>query len=317
MLIVSNYHYIREDFKSKYPSIFGLTPNQFKEQLIALSKLGTFISLNELLNFQNKPFNKNYILITFDDGLSEQFNLAKPILDNLGIPFLCFINEENYLENKVSLVHKIHLIRSQVSSEELINSIAKNNAICFTDKEQKLAEVNYSYDDKITAKLKYMLNFCCSFEEQEQLINPIFNQLFDEEKVANSLYFSKNELTTLFEQDSIGSHGYKHLPFGLYKEDEIDFYFNKSKQFYLDKFKKQALAISYPYGAFEACKNVEKIAEKNQFKIGFTMERAANENLKKPLLLSRYDCNDLPKGKQNLFVDKDIFKDSKKSVWYR
>jgi len=166
MLVVSNCHYIRESFDSKYPSIFGLTPKQFEDQLIELSKHGTFISQSELLNFLDKPFDKNYILITFDDGLSEQFELARPILKKLGIPFVFFINSMNYVEKKVSLVHKIHIVRSEISSEEIINFIKKDLNIGLNKKEKSLAKVNYNYDDEISANLKYLLNFKLNLFEQ-------------------------------------------------------------------------------------------------------------------------------------------------------
>ncbi len=123
MLVVSNYHYIREDFTADYPSIFGITPKQFRLQLEELSKVGNFISQEELLNFRNKKFDKNYLLITFDDGLKEQYELAKPILDEMGIPFIFFINTSNYQEKTVSLVHKIHLVRSRLSSEDILQEL--------------------------------------------------------------------------------------------------------------------------------------------------------------------------------------------------
>ena len=90
MLCVGNYHYIRTGFKAKYPSIFGFTPSQFKMQLENLSKYGEFISQPELLQKIEQPLQKNYILITFDDGLKEQYEIAKPILDEMGIPFIFF-----------------------------------------------------------------------------------------------------------------------------------------------------------------------------------------------------------------------------------
>ncbi len=120
MLIVSNYHYIREDFKTDFPSIYGFTPNQFRAQLEELGKAGSFISQEQLLNFRDKKFDKNYILITFDDGLKDQYELAKPILDEMGIPSIFFIYTSNFSERKVSLVHKIHLVRSRLSSADIL-----------------------------------------------------------------------------------------------------------------------------------------------------------------------------------------------------
>lgn len=317
MLIVANYHYIRENFASTYSSIFGVTPNQFENQLKELSKYGDFISQEKLLEIKNEPLDKNHILISFDDGLSEQFELAKPILDKLGIPFVFFVNTENFKDEKVSLVHKIHMLRSKISSIEIIDFIANNFQVKFTEEHKKMANINYNYDNESTAKLKYLLNFCLTIEEQEKIINPLFKEVFNEKKVASTLYFDKTQLKTLFEKGNIGSHGHQHLPLGLYSELEITNDFSISQDYFFKNFGKKAAMVSYPYGSKEACKNVKNIASKNGFEFGFSMERAVNLNLKEPLMMARFDCNDLPGGKNNLFKNKDIFIDSNKSKWYR
>ena len=159
MLIISNYHYIREDFTAKHPSIFGLTPKQFRLQMEELSTAGSFISQKELLYFRDKTFDKNYILITFDDGLKEQYELAKPILDAMGIPFIFFINTANFDEKKVSLVHKIHLLRSRLSSAEIMMELSKLFTFKLTQREKAIAIFHYNYDEEQTALLKYLLNF--------------------------------------------------------------------------------------------------------------------------------------------------------------
>lgn len=117
MLAVGNFHYIRKDFKAAYPSIFGVTPGQFRNQLKELAKYGKFVSQEDILN--GIPKDEKAILISFDDGLKEQFKLAKPILDEMKIPFICFVNTSNFAEQKVSLVHQIHLLRSKIAPAEL------------------------------------------------------------------------------------------------------------------------------------------------------------------------------------------------------
>lgn len=49
MLTVSNYHYIRPNFKTKFPSIFGVTPDAFRNQLLLLKNQNEFISSHDLL----------------------------------------------------------------------------------------------------------------------------------------------------------------------------------------------------------------------------------------------------------------------------
>ena len=73
MLTVSNYHYVRNNFVTPYPSIFGVTPTFLKNQLVALKNTGTFITPQELLENHEEVIQspENYILITFDDGLKE------------------------------------------------------------------------------------------------------------------------------------------------------------------------------------------------------------------------------------------------------
>ena len=48
MLTVVNYHYIRNEYRTKFPSIFGVTPTSFRKQLILLKEKGDFISINDL-----------------------------------------------------------------------------------------------------------------------------------------------------------------------------------------------------------------------------------------------------------------------------
>lgn len=317
MLIISNYHYIREDFSSKYPSIFGLTPKEFRRQLEELAKYGEFISQEELVEFRNRPFNRNYFLITFDDGLREQYELAKPILDEMGIPAIFFINTSNFEEQKVSLVHKIHLLRSEIAPGDLLQEIRKSQYSNLSTKEKALAITHYNYDDEETAVLKYLLNFKMRPKEQEDFVEPLFSGVFDEKKVVSGLYFGEEMLQELHHSNALGSHAHTHVPLGQLKHEEVSNELQKTQEFFRSKFGKESVSISYPYGSLEACTGIAQAVEKEGFQLGFTMERAANASLREDsLLLSRYDCNDLPGGKNDLFNGKDPFKISLTRKWH-
>lgn len=318
MLIVSNYHYIRKDFTAPHPSIFGLTPKQFRMQLEELSKYGSFISGAELINFRKREFDRNYFLISFDDGLREQYELAKPILDEMGIPVMFFINTSNFEEKEVSLVHKIHLLRSQLSSEELLQALNDHNPLPLDQKEKVLAISHYNYDPEGTAVLKYLLNFKMSLEEQQGFIDPLFRQIYNEEKIAAELYFNREMLHRLHEQDSLGSHSHRHIPLGKISAKELNKELEQSQSFFRSNFGKNSNFISYPYGSAEASLGISAAVEKAGFQIGFSMERAGNKSLQKDsLLLARYDCNDLPLGKNDLFKGKDPFLKTNIRKWHR
>jgi len=318
MLIVSNYHYIREDFTAKHPSIFGLTPKQFRLQMEELSKAGSFISQKDLLEFRSKKFDKNCILITFDDGLKEQYELAKPILDAMGIPFIFFINTANFDEKKVSLVHKIHLLRSRLSSAEILMELSKISLFELTSREKALAVFHYNYDEEQTALLKYLLNFKMSLQQQQEFINPLFEQLFEESSLNSELYFDEEMLQVLNDQDALGSHSHNHVPLGKISSEELQKELNHSQDFFRQKFGKPAISISYPYGSLEASSTIQEQVSAHGFKLGFTMERAMNNSLEEDsLLLSRFDCNDMPLGKNELLKAGKLFQESQLRNWYK
>jgi peptidoglycan/xylan/chitin deacetylase (PgdA/CDA1 family) len=315
MLIVSNYHYIRDDFSTKYPSIFGLTPKQFRMQLEELSKHGEFISLERLLEFQHKPLDKNYLLVTFDDGLKEQYVQAKPVLDDMGIPAVYYINTSNFQEKEVSLVHKIHLLRSEVPSREIMEQLRKK---VLSESEKNRAILHYNYDEEETANLKYLLNFKMSPREQQDFIDPLFREIFKEDQVSTEFYMEQEMLQKLHSEGSLASHSHRHLPLGQLTLEELQEELDNTQDFFRSTFGKPSAAISYPYGSFEASTGISEAIEKAGFNLGFTMERAANKSLQvDSLLLSRFDCNDLPGGKNDLFEGQHIFENSKLRKWHK
>lgn len=303
MLTVCNFHYIRTDFTAPFPSIFGVTPAVFENQLSELAKLGKFINQYRLINDIDfiLSSSENFFLVTFDDGLKEQFLLAKPILDRHNIQAIYFINSINFIEKEVSLVHKIHLLRSQISSTDLINSIKNKfspDSINLTAEEKHKAQVHYNYDDFESACLKYLLNFKLNTEKTEAVINSLFDENFNSNEIVEELYMAENQLFELSKLNMLGSHTHSHYALGLLSHDEIVSEIATTKKF-IDNFGHGFQhSISYPYGSLEACQSpVSQIAGNLGHKVGFSMERGINDAKANKLLLKRFDCNDLPGGK--------------------
>lgn len=297
MLFVSNYHYIRNNFESKYPSIFGLTPKMFKRQLLKLKEMGTFVHPDELLTNSEEIFEspQKYFLVTFDDGLKEQYDLALPILEQLEVPALFFVNSLNFMEKKVSLVHKIHLLRSVVSTDYILENLYD---LKLTLLEKDKATSHYNYDTEQNALLKYILNFKLSHEQQISFIDTLFPNFFDEKKVVDDLYMNEHQLRVIADSGWLGSHTHSHLSLGGQTEEVIKKELTISKQYLENLTNNEISFVSYPYGNKDACKEpVPKHAEEAGYKVGFTMQRGVNTSKEHMLTLKRFDCNDLPTGK--------------------
>jgi peptidoglycan/xylan/chitin deacetylase (PgdA/CDA1 family) len=307
MLTVSNYHYIRDNFDTPFLSIFGVTPKLFEKQLLLLKKMGTFIHPNDLISNPDKIIKskQNYILITFDDGLKEQFEVAKPILDQLKIPALFFVNSINHIEKKVSLVHKVHLLRSQMSPAKLLSIIAVVDpkfSVALSTLEKEKAILHYNYDNEESAYLKYILNFKLTIVEQSKLIDGVFDHFFNEKKVIETLYMTENQLKILAQEGMLGSHTHSHMALGLLEPELIEDELSKTKHYLEHLTDTKIVSVSYPYGSLEACATpVSELAESLGYAIGFTMERGINTGDENKLVLKRFDCNDLPGGKNEKF----------------
>lgn len=301
MLTICNYHYIREHFDAKYPSIFGMTLSLFEKQLKLLKNQGDFISPNNLLNNLDLTLKSksNYFLITFDDGLKEQYQYALPILEDLNIPAVFFANSINYEEQKVTTVHKIHLLRSVIAPKDFLAVLcSQNTAIAISENDYAKAQKIYIYDNKESAGLKYLLNFKLNFKLQEELISNIFDNYFQANEVLDQLYMSKDQLIDLSKKGYLGSHSHSHYPIGLLDEKSIRFELENSKKYFENLTKTKIEMIAYPYGSQEACTNqVANVAREVGYKLGFTTLRGSNNHQNNLLLLHRYDCNDLPGGK--------------------
>lgn len=307
MLICVNYHYIRESFEAKFPSIFGIKPDDFRFQLETLSKFGTFISGEELGRKveEDQAFKGINYLITFDDGLQEQFDLAYPILKEMGIPAMFFPNTGT-LEEKdmVEIVHKIHLIRSIVCPSEIrkiMTPYLSSEIVAELGEIREKGIKHYKYDKPETAELKYLLNFTLNQFLISEPMNRIFKEYFNPKEVNSNLYMSHQSVQELADRGFIGSHGENHIPLGLQKENtkhrEITGSFN-----YIEKvFGQKPAGFSFPYGSLDSVMGCQEHLQAAGYKFALTMERAINSNLSQPFAISRFDNNDMPLGKSFKF----------------
>ena len=309
MLAISNYHYIRPAFKGKFSSIFGITPDEFEDQILHLGERGAFIHPNDLVENLSEVLeqNKIYFLLTFDDGLKEQLRYALPILDKLRVPAIFFPNSLNFKEKRMSTVHKIHLLRSVLSSEEIMNKL-DFYGLGFSGREKKRSKEIYRFDDENSAVLKYILNFKLDYDQQETIISPIFSSLFKEDEKVEELYMSKREVIELGHRGYLGSHTHSHYPLGLLGPSELQSELEVSKNFLEELTGEKISYVSYPYGTEEACTPEVALEARNVgYSVGLTTKRGLNKKGDNPLMLKRFDCNDLPGGKSNIQAEDEFF----------
>ncbi len=324
MLAAANFHYIRDDFTAPYPSIFGLTPRQFENQLDALAKSATFFSASDIIDVINgkKVLPERAWVITYDDGLREQYDLAWSILQRKGIPGIFYINTGPIENQNIVTTHKIHLLRSKVAPDVLFKAVNESIVRHGIKAEMPTAEKAnsvYKYDTGEAARLKYFLNFVLSPQDCETVIDdcfPLYGE--DEEKISRDLYMTKDMLADLGKAGVLGCHGHAHLPLGLLPKHEAKADITDAIQKIKQWTGHDVPTFSYPYGSLDAC--APSLADNfkgTNVKFAFTMERAINRTLDMPFYLSRFACNDVPGGSSFKGTANEFWAREAAAQWHR
>ena len=222
MLVAVNFHYVRPAFDYPHPGIHGISPTQFASQLKLLGRAGRFVSAAELRAAVEgqQPLPSPALVITFDDGLSEQFDHAWPILRELGTAAIFFINTHPIATGTIAAVHKIHLVRAHLDPAEferrLRQKAAERGLLLAADADPTAATNHYVYDTPAAAQLKFLLNFSLPPIERDAIVAEIFDERFPGREMAMSrqLYMAPEQIAELGKCGAIGSHAHDHLPLG-------------------------------------------------------------------------------------------------------
>jgi peptidoglycan/xylan/chitin deacetylase (PgdA/CDA1 family) len=214
-------------------------------------------------------------------------------------------------------VNKIHLLRAALSSADFMQVLreeAENRDVEFVWDKTKdyAAAAQYPYDSADAGQLKYFLNFVLPPPLRDVLASVAFERVFGrrEREISNSLYMTTDQIKELGRLRFVGTHGHEHVPLGLLPMVMVKHLVVESMNYLEHWTGYRPYAISYPYGSYEACpREVGEVASSQGIDFGFTVEKAANapNNFEDPMFLARFDCNDVPGGKDPLLNAENLF----------
>ena len=268
MLLVVTYHYLAEEAPAAPRAIFPVPTALLERQLEELGRSFELVSRDDLLRALDgeAALPERACLVTFDDGLRCQAELALPVLDRLGVPGLFFVPGLPLAEGRVLDVHKVHRLREAMPDEEILAAVGMDAPTAPPGR--------HVYDEPLAAGVKELLATRSSEELDELLARAGAD-------VGLDLYMGAEDVAELERRGMLGAHGYSH--------DAHDDFARGAAVL-------EALAgarprtMSYPYG--------RPAPGAEGFAAAFTTERKVNETLEEPLLLGRFDTNDLPGGRR-------------------
>src|SRR5919199_3455969 len=151
MLLVVTYHYLAEEAPAAPRAIFPATTALLERQVEELGRSYELVSRDDLLRALDgeAALPERAALVTFDDGLRCQVELALPVLDRLGVPGLFFVPGLPLAEGRVLDVHKVHRLREAMADEEILAALGEEAPTAPPGR--------HVYDDPLAAGVKELL----------------------------------------------------------------------------------------------------------------------------------------------------------------
>lgn len=310
-LYISMYHYTRDLKHSRYPEIKGLDVNLFREQIAFMKSNFNIVTMEQVLEAisTKDKLPEKALLLTFDDGYADNYNVAMPILEEYGVQGSFFIPGKTFTTHQLLDVNKIHYVLASANIYNLVEDLKKEmdyyrgQEFQYAPTEELFAKyaVASRFDIKETVFVKQMLQTVLP----EKLRNIISSKLFakyvgvTEEQLAYELYMSEEQIRTMKRHGMfIGIHGYDHYWLGNLPVEQMENDISLALDA-LDEFvDRKQWVMNYPYGNYN--KDVLAYISKQGACLGLTTEvRLADIDKDNPLELPRLDCNDFPPKSDN------------------
>lgn len=310
-LYISMYHYTRDLKHSRYPEIKGLDVNLFREQIAFMKSNFNIVTMEQVLEAisTKEKLPEKALLLTFDDGYADNYNVAMPILEEYGVQGSFFIPGKTFTTHQLLDVNKIHYVLASANIYNLVEDLKKEmdyyrgQEFQYAPTEELFVKyaVASRFDIKETVFVKQMLQTVLP----EKLRNIISSKLFakyvgvTEEQLAYELYMSEEQIRTMKRHGMfIGIHGYDHYWLGNLSVEQMENDISLALDA-LDEFvDRKQWVMNYPYGNYN--KDVLAYISKQGACLGLTTEvRLADIDKDNPLELPRLDCNDFPPKSDN------------------
>lgn len=272
-LIVLAYHNVVKEEKNFEFSGMEVEARIFKEQMKYLKKYFDFISLEHAMNYLDTTPEKikNKVVITFDDGYLDNFEVAAPILKKYNIPATIFVTTEP-IKNKSQIWGNAIWTVVTVSKKKVFQIEGVGQVNISTTKDKKRAV------GRLKKKIK---NF--SLEKRDSLLSEIYEDLKALDKKENKSRFkmmTENQVKEIsWLGVSIENHTASHPVVSCLNQKELEKEIDDANTFIKKCTGRESRYFAYPYGKKNDFSDDSKeILKKKKIKAAFTLIRGANDH---------------------------------------
>lgn len=253
------YHFVGVDENLK-----GISLENFKAQL----------------DFLQKTYPRDEIVLTFDHGTIDHLEKAAPELERRGLQGIFFILTMVQEEHRVATIDKQRFLEARFRFE-LAKMACIEFKIDYNPEGAKEYLSDFSFYSVEERYLRYLRDKIIASEDYERFIGQYFIKIFGNEKnFASKHYLSWDHIVELHKRGHIiGAHAHHHIG------DRNDY--AQSLKLIEGKIKEKVRYVSYPNG-------IKSISDQDLRDLEITKAYISTENGIEPYRIGRIDCNNEP-----------------------
>lgn len=281
-LVIFNFHRIRSNVHDPRfdDFVYGPTQEELYEQFKWLKQNADIISESELLEHvrRKKPLSRSSVMITFDDGYRDNYDLAMPVLLDLKIPAVFFIATGAIENREVGWWDTIAYLVKRCPQKQL--TLRGRTWDLTKPRGDAIRELQHWMRTRKAETTVYFL---------EELSRACDVELPAVELSSSELMSWEQIRDAAAKGIAIGSHTHSHRVLStLSLADQFE-EFRVSKAILEEKLNRTMHSVAYPVGGHIDCHHeTAELAEECGYELGFSFHTGANHlNRLNPLAIGR------------------------------
>lgn len=245
--LVVTYHYVRPENSE---GVTGVTPEEFDGQLGLIGRTHRFVGVDEFVRGGGGADGRARALITFDDGVKDQYEFALPVLERRGVPAVFFVPMRP-VDPALDPIdawtpqHLLHALAQEMGWSGLERLVRARVGEVVVD-EGKMNGL-YHYETARKRWLKYVMAFVLPAERAAGVLDEI-NRAGPRLRAAE-WFMSREQLLDLQARGhALGGHGYAHAAYPTLTPVEQAWDMGRAAALMNGLFGRRARAIAFPFG---------------------------------------------------------------------
>ncbi|MHB1557680.1 MAG: polysaccharide deacetylase family protein [Isosphaeraceae bacterium] len=256
-LVVLTYHRIAEPGADPfYDPVISATPESFRAQVEWLARGPRVLALDEAIErlTSAEPWREPAVLVTFDDGYRDNFDIAAPILRKRGIPATFFLPTAFLEEPRLPWWDRVACILKQTRATRLDLPLRPDGEAKIADAAEPL-----TIDLKETPRAEAIRAVIDAFldgriADESWFLGMLGDRagvVVEPSAAARALFADWDQVRRLTGPEtglSVGSHGHSHRRLAGLDDETQRAELTGSRRILEDRLGRPVEALAYPYG---------------------------------------------------------------------